>query len=367
MTFRSKEMPERSEKGGLLFRLSKASLMQFISGMTILVSLFVLLAAVHLVFASCPCGTLPLLTADVSDVGISSDAELWQPKRLGTLVLSMAAAAVSTAAQRRDHRLASFVARAICVMAMLFASAPYMPPGAVRLIFAWTIFYIFAAWVAKVAARGATVVWCGEHSSELWHLIVALVHNLGSMSVLLILMVMYPPENWSLWLTGRWSDVLDHNSLPLHVFASIMAAMVRDLLVCEQEFNTIAVGMLAHHFATIGGCILSFASPGGVGTHALNGINLELGSATYSILLLIPLDERWRLVRSVYRPIYWVGMTVSNFLAIYLALQWYAKLPIFWAWPCVYSSLGAVLGFLRQAGILLTVRDAQTISTVKLD
>jgi len=362
----SNEMQGRYEKGGLLFGLSTASLFKFIIGMTVLVSVYVLLAAVHMVFGSCSCGTIPSLNANSSDVESSSDAELWETKRFGTLLLSMAAVAVSAAAHRRDHRLASFVARAICLVAMLLASAPYMPPGAVRVVLAWIIFYIFVAWVAKAAARGATVVWNGQHS-ELWHFIISLVHNLGSMSVLLILIVMHPPENWRLWLNGRWSDVSDHNSLPMHVVGCIMAGMVRDLLVCEQEFNTMGAAMLVHHLVTIGGCIFSFASPAGAGTHGLNEINLELGSAAYSIFLLTPLDERWRSARSVIRPMYWAGMSLSNWIAIYFGTQWFDKLPIFWAWPCVYSSLGATLIVLRQVGVLLDVRETLAIPTVKLD
>jgi len=331
----------------------------------IAVSILVFAAAVQLILSSCPCSSL--MSGRLGAMEVTPTASMPDQQNrvvaLGTATFLYVSTwvMISKSEAMRKYSSVGYATRLCFVAAVLYASDPYFPSGALKLTVLWLVFYSMLTWVLQWASGDAVVECCGVQA-KLSELLAAFAHNGGTMTILLVLIIWHPPACWSQWLNGSWSSVLQEGSGPLHVFSSILAGMLRDILLTEAEVNMVSVGMLLHHFATIGGCILSFASPMGIGAMALNGLNLELGSATYSGFLLIPANGEHRRFRHWARKFYWLAMTASNLFGIYLALEWYAKLPIFWGLPCMYSLLGAMLCFLRQAVLIANVVETMSES-----
>jgi len=314
-------------------------------------SVVILAGAAQLIFSSCPCDEILHLRLG----RMSLDAE--KTGVLSTLCLTFLAFMLTWVAQLRFHRSVVVGARVCFVAAVLKAAAPFMPAGALWLTAAWLAFYVLLAWALQRAAPHAEIT-CFGVTSKLWELLTTLSHNGGTMLCLLVIQLLRPPADWGEWLNAPWEVVLQQSSVPLHVLSSIFASMLRDILLSEAEFNTLGVGMLVHHVATIGGCIMSFASPMGIGAMTLNAMNLELGSATFGVLLLLPEHGRYAQARNVAQKFYWMSMSASNFIGIRLALDWFGQLPVFWGWPCAYGWLGAVLVLGRQVALLMNMHES---------
>jgi hypothetical protein len=106
-------------------------------------------------------------------------------------------------------------------------------------------------------------------------------------------------------------------------------------------------GYVIHHLATISGCALCLLMPMGLGLTTFNAVQCELGSALYSLRLALPSNFT--------RTVYYVSMTTSNILGVYLAWTLFSyPIPAFWR--VIYAVLAVLIVALRTAALILDVQ-----------
>ena len=128
-------------------------------------------------------------------------------------------------------------------------------------------------------------------------------------------------------------------------FAAIQGYMLKD---GSDVYAPFELGYVLHHIVTIFGCAVCFCLPMGAGLATFNGLQCEIASALFSYRLVYPTIFS--------RVVYYLSMTTSNILGLYLAFV-LGGYPISFKLRFAYIAAAVMLVTLRSAAVFMDVSD----------